>query len=246
MLTSLADSLLSIVYPQPCVVCGNCVENRRYGVACETCWTQTRIFTGSETLCSKCGAYLREKPSAYEIHCHNCEGHFYDSAHAVGVYEKALAATILELKRNPSIPKALRGHIKSALDRIEFSEAALIIPVPLSAKRRLERGFNQAETVASFIASETGLHVEKGVLERTIHTAIHRVAMDRKAREMSVAKAFKLSQPEKIIGKDLLLVDDVLTSGATVSACARILKKGGAHAVQIFTLGRAVLRQQSL
>jgi len=242
MLASLADSLLSLVYPQPCVVCGNCVETRRDGVACGTCWTQTRIFTGSETLCSRCGAYLRERPSPDPVYCQNCREHFYDSAHAVGVYEKALAATILELKRDPSIPKTLRVHIRSALNGIEISEATIIIPVPLSARRRLERGFNQAETIAAVIASETGLRVETGVLERTAHTAIHRVAMDRKAREMSVAKAFKLSQPEKSKGKDILLVDDVLTSGATVSACARILKKGGARTIRVFTLGRAVLR----
>lgn len=242
MLSSLADSLLSLVYPHSCVVCGNCVENRRDGVACETCWTQTRIFTGSETLCSKCGSYLREKPSVNPVYCQNCKDHFYDSAYAVGVYEKALAAAILELKRDSSIPKTLSGYIRSALNRIEFSEATVMVPVPLSARRRLERGFNQAETVAAFIASETGLRVEKDVLERTAHTTIHRVAMDRKAREMSVAKAFKLSHPEKISGKDVLLVDDVLTSGATVSACSRILKKDGARAVQVFTLGRAVLR----
>jgi predicted amidophosphoribosyltransferase len=66
--------------------------------------------------------------------------------------------------------------------------------------------------------------------------------MDKKAREMSVAKAFKLVQPDKVIGKDILLVDDVFTSGATVSACAAILKKGGAQTVRVFTLGRAVLR----
>ena len=180
MLSSFADSLLSVVYPQPCVACGNCVENRRDGAACKTCWTQTRIFTGSETLCSKCGAYLRERPSLNPVYCQNCTEHFYDSAHAVGVYEKALAAVILELKSNPSIPKTLRGHIRSALSRVEFSEATIVIPVPLSAKRRHERGFNQAEIVAAFIASETGLRVEKGVLERTVHTAIHRVAMDRK------------------------------------------------------------------
>jgi ComF family protein len=185
---------------------------------------------------------LREKPSRNTIFCHNCADHFYDSAHAIGVYEKALAASILELKRSPFIPKKLREHLLSALDRMEFTDAGVIVPVPLSAKRRLERGFNQAEAIAAFISSEIGLRVEKDILERSLHTAIHRVAMDKKAREMSVAKAFKLAQPEKIVGKDVLLVDDVLTSGATVSACAKTLKKGGARSVRVLTLGRVVLR----
>jgi len=242
MLATLADSLLSLAYPQPCAVCGRSVENRRNGVACQNCWASTRLFNGSETLCSKCGAYLHEKPGRNAIFCHNCTEHFYDSAHAVGVYEKALAASILELKRSPFIPKTLRDHLRSAIDRKELGEAAVVVPVPLSAKRRLERGFNQAETVADFIAFETGLRVEKDVLERVVHTTIHRVAMEKKAREMSVAKAFKLAQPEKIIGQGVLLVDDVLTYGATVSACAMILKKGGAQTVRVLTLGRAVLR----
>jgi ComF family protein len=185
---------------------------------------------------------LRDKPSTNAVYCHNCEEHFYDSAHAVGVYEKALAATILELKRTPYIPVTLRKHLRAAMRRFELPSSTVLVPVPLSAKRKLERGFNQAETVAAFAAKETGFCVENAVLERTVHTAIHRIAMDKKAREMSVSKAFKLSRPEKIAGKDVLLVDDVLTSGATVSACAKILKKGGARTVRVLTLGRAVLR----
>lgn len=243
MLRSLADSLLSLAYPQPCVICGLSVEQLRDGVACRNCWSQTRIFSGSETLCSKCGAYLREKPSVHKVFCRACDGHFYDSAQAVGVYEKALAVSIVELKRTPYIPNTLREHLSAALELIEFLPGpTILVPVPLSAKRLLERGFNQAETVAAFAASLKGFRVEKDVLERTSHTAIHRVAMDKKAREMSVAKAFTLSQPEKIAGKNVLLVDDVLTSGATVSACAKLMKKGGARTVQVFTLGRAVLR----
>jgi ComF family protein len=242
MFTSLTDSLLSLVYPQSCVICGFSVEERSNGVACKNCWSQTRVFTGSETLCSKCGAYLRDKSSgAKHAFCHDCDSQVFDAAHALGVYEKALAAVIVNLKKNPHMPATLREHIRSAINRIELARNTLIIPVPLSAKRKLERGFNQAEVIAACLASETGFSVNAGVLERTVHTTIHRVAMDKKAREMSVAKAFRL-QPEKVVGRDILLVDDVFTSGSTVSACAAILKKGGAKTVRVFTLGRAVLR----
>jgi ComF family protein len=242
MFTSLTDSLLSLIYPQSCVICGSSVEERADGVACKNCWSQTRIFIGLETLCSKCGAYLRDKPSARPVFCHDCDAQAFDSAHAVGVYEKALAAAIISLKKSPYMPTTLREHIRMTIDRIELAQNTIIVPVPLSAKRRLERGFNQAELIAMCLASEIGLSVEAGALERTVHTTIHRVAMDKKAREMSVAKAFKLTQSNKIVGKDILLVDDVFTSGATVSACAAILKKGGARTVHVFTLGRAVLR----
>ncbi len=70
---------------------------------------------------------------------------------------------------------------------------------------------------------------------------MHRIGMDKKARELTVKNAFEITRPKLIEGKNVLLVDDVFTSGATASSCAKVLKKNGAVGVQVFTLARAVM-----
>jgi Predicted amidophosphoribosyltransferases len=161
MFTFLTDPLLSLIYPQSCVTCGFSVEEHRNGVSCNDCWSQTHIFTGSETLCAKCGAFIQDKLNAKPTFCGDCGSQSFDSAHAVGIYEKALAAAILRLKKDPHIPATLQEHLAMGLNRIKLAKGTVIVPVPLSAKRRLERGFNQAESIAECIAKETGFRVEK-------------------------------------------------------------------------------------
>ena len=242
MLKALKNPLLSVIYPQECRVCDQAVETSGDGVACSACWEATYIFTGSEMLCSKCGAFFNESGVQTEIFCHKCDEQSFDKARAVGIYEKALAATALNLKREPVVPKRLYSKINESIERYGFSNSNLIIPVPLSDKRQLERGFNQAEILASIIAKQTGIKLDYQSLIRKRHTPIHRVAMDKKARELTVKNAFEVLRPKLIAGQTILLVDDVFTSGATASACAKVLKKNGADAVNVLTLARAVLK----
>ena len=242
MLKALKNSVLSIVYPQECRVCGLAVENFTDGIACSDCWTSTRIFTGSEMLCSKCGAFLNESGLQIEVFCHKCDELSFDKARAVGVYEKALAAIALNLKREPLIPERLHSKIHTAVLRYNFSDSTLIVSVPLSKKRRLERGFNQAEVIAEIISKQSAIKIDRESLVRTQHTPIHRVAMDKKAREITVKNAFEVTRPKLMAGQNVLLVDDIFTSGATASACAKILKKNGAAVVNVLTLARAVMR----
>ncbi|HET9129668.1 MAG TPA: phosphoribosyltransferase family protein [Terriglobia bacterium] len=127
----------------------------------------------------------------------------------------------------------------SILDSSGYTSSDLILPVPLSARRRAERGFNQAEFIARRVASILHKPVDIRSLSRKTHTPMHRASMDKKAREQSVKNAFEVIRPKLIEGKAILLVDDIFTSGATVSNCAKSLKKAGAKRVDIFTLARA-------
>jgi ComF family protein len=240
MLRKIYDSLLTVVYPQACHVCQNSVEKSSDGVACESCWKKTRIFCGAETLCGKCGAFLREKSSDFAAFCHACDEHAYDAARAVGVYEHALSASILHLKNEPFVARTLRALFIDAFENSAFGDAGLIVPVPLSKKRFLERGFNQAAVLARILAEHAAVDLDQTSLARTAHTPMHRAAMDRKAREMSVKNAFEVKRPKLIEGRNVLLVDDVFTSGATVSSCAEALKKKGAARVYVLTPARAV------
>jgi ComF family protein len=238
MLRAITDSLLSLVYPQECRVCAALVENSSAGVACEPCWSSTKIFTGDEMLCEKCGAFFSDEKAPVAVHCHKCDDHAYDKAFAIGVYERALSASILFLKSTPKVPKHLDRLIREHVDGLD---ADLIVPAPLSKMRQLERGFNQSELVADIVGKAIGIPVDHFSLQRKKHTPIHRIGMDQRTRELTVGKAFEVSRPNLVRGKRILFVDDVLTSGSTASACAKALKKSGATSVDVFTVARAVM-----
>lgn len=238
MLSKIYDSLLTLAYPQNCAICRNSVERSSDGVACESCWTRTKLFTGKETLCEKCGAFLIEKTSNSPTFCHRCDQHFYDRAVSAGLYEHGLSASILHLKIEPFVSRKLKNIFLARFNKANFSELDLIIPVPLSAKRRLERGFNQAEILSELLAKHTKIEVDKYSLARKTHTPMHRAGMDRKAREMTVKNAFKVERKRLIEYKNILLVDDVFTSGATASNCAKELKKNGAGLIFVYTVAR--------
>lgn len=240
MLSFFTDSLLSLAYPQPCRICRNSVENARYGIACRVCWKMTGIFLGSETICRKCGKFLSDESSNFETFCRECAEQFFDRARAAGKYEKALAASILHLKREPYISPHLRDLLLEAFRKTDFQDADKIIPMPLSRLRFLERGFNQALVLAEILSKETKIELDAQSLVRLKHTGVHRADMDKKARAQTVEKAFAVKRENLIRGAKILLVDDVFTSGATVSAAARALKKKGAEKVYVLTLARAV------
>lgn len=240
MLGKIFDSFLALAYPQACQACENSVEKSADGVACRSCWSKTDIFSGAETLCRKCGAFLDSKSSDYETSCHRCDGHFYDAARAVGIYERALAVSVLHLKREPFVAKRLKKDFLARFQNSDFCDATLIVPVPLSKKRLLERGFNQAAILAKILANETNIRLDEQNLARVVHTPMHRAGMDAKARALSVEKAFRVARSESVSGEKILLVDDIFTSGATVSNCAKVLKENGAKAVYVYTLARTL------
>ena len=240
MFHKIYDPLLTLVFPQACRVCGGSVEKSADGAACGSCWTKTQLFSGTETLCGKCGRFLSTESTNFETYCHLCEDHFYDCAISVGLYEHALAASVLNLKSEPVAAARLQNLFTTRFQNSNLSSISLLIPVPLSKKRLLERGFNQAEFLAGILAKKTGIKLDNKSLTRKIHTPMHRAAMDNKAREMSVKNAFEVKRPNLIKNENILLVDDVFTSGATVSACAKILKQSGARNIYVFTLAKTL------
>lgn len=240
MLTKVLDSLLTVLYPQVCQNCGASVENFESGEACQNCWQRTRIFSGTETVCYKCSKFLSEKESDFQTFCHGCDAHFYEQARAAGLYENALQSSVLNLKREPFVCQRVRKAFVSAFEKTRFQDADLIIPIPLSKKRLVERGFNQAGVLAKILADVGEIKLDEQSLTRKIHTPVHRAGMDTKARELTVKNAFEVTRPKLIKGKKILLIDDVFTSGATASACAKVLKKAGAEKVYVLTLARAI------
>ncbi|MFL6230589.1 MAG: ComF family protein [Pyrinomonadaceae bacterium] len=237
------DATLSLVYPLRCAACETaCVERRADAPACDSCWEATMIFDGAETLCWKCGvrAHAAVAAQAWEgVRCRRCDAEHFDAARSVGIYEGALRASVLTLKREPHLSPRLARLLCEAQRRPPLDAATRIVPVPLHRERERERGFNQATVLARTLSERTRLPLDEWSVVRTEHTARHRAGMDARARRETVESAFKVVRPRLVEGERVLLVDDVLTTGATVSSCARALKEAGALEVFVLTVARA-------
>lgn len=241
-LSHIYDSALALMYPQACRICGASVESRYDGVVCNSCWEAAPLFEADDTLCWKCGAPSHAQVTDDKrqvIRCGGCSEETFTAARACGVYEGGLRASILELKREPHLSRRLALLLHELLKRQPLQAAELIVPVPLHPSRERERGFNQAAVLARELARLSGLPLDEHSLVRRIHTDRHRAGMDRKARRKSVDGAFEIRHTDLIAGKRVLLVDDVFTTGATVSACASILKDAGVVEVFVLTAARA-------
>ena len=226
------DAVLTLAYPQSCVICNSSVEQRRFGVVCEACWKGTQIFADDERICSKCGM-----PD--QMRCGRCEEMAFTAARAVGMYEDALRESVLMLKRRPHLPQHVESLLTEAARCEPLSRSTRIIPVPLHPKRLQSRGFNQAAIVGETVSKAVKLPLDEVSLVRVSTTEKYRAGMDAKGRRDTVAGAFRVAHPRLIAGENILLVDDVFTTGATVSACAEALVLAGAANVYVLTLARA-------
>lgn len=199
----LTDALLAVLYPQSCRICGDSVEQRRFGVVCKRCW----------------------------------ETQNYTDQNSIGFYEGALRESVLILKRQPYLPQ---HPVELLIDRAKsLGPVTRVVPVPLHEERLRSRGFNQAAVVGRVMSKALRVPMDEISLVRISSTEKHRTGLDAKGRWDSVAKAFVVRHPRLIAGEDVLLVDDVFTTGATVAACEAALIEAGAKSVSIFTLARA-------
>ena len=237
----MCDAVLTLLYPQVCVICQRSVERRALGVACEDCWRSTRLFTGYETICWKCGAQFVGSiaySNRSEVRCHRCDCFAFTAARACGIYERALRESVLNLKRQPHVPESLMQLLVNTASREPLDESTLVVPVPLHPQRLQMRGFNQASIIARALAGSLPLPINEVSLIRTSHTERYRAGLDAKGRSDTVAQAFEVVYPQLIAGEKILLIDDVFTTGATAATCARALIENGADRVFVLTIAR--------
>jgi len=242
-LNTLCDAALALVYPRACAACGTReVESRADAPACAACWAATRVFDGGETLCVKCGALAAgslPEEKRCDVRCRRCDDEAFTAARACGVYERALRASVLTLKREPFVSLRLARMLRAAQSRAPLDAATLVVPVPLNVERERERGFNQAALLARTLASPARLRLDERSLVRASHDERHRAEMDARGRRETVEGAFAVARPRLVEGERVLLVDDVFTTGATASECARVLRAAGASEVFVLTVARA-------
>ena len=160
--------------------------------------------------------------------------------HALGRYQGPLAAAIRRLKYTPcpALARPLGLALAEAVPRIGPEADTVLVPVPLHPRRLAERGFNQSALVAAALAERTGLRSRPRLLRRVRETA-QQAELDRAARATNVSDAFTLCAPAP---RCAILIDDVVTTGATVSACVRALTARGTSVIAIMTLARTTGR----
>ena len=199
-------------------------------------------------LCAHCGKPLNGRDSS-SLLCRGCAAgdlRALDWARAVYPFDGPLREAIHQFKYGKE--RARAAHLGLALlpllDQLPGGEPAAtyrLVPVPLSAARRRERGYNQAEALARVLATPADWPLDTALV-RTRATP-PQVGLDRAARQQNVRAAFAWTGPP-LAGQRVLLVDDVLTTGATANECATVLKAAGAAWVGLVTVARAVEPQK--
>ncbi|MBE9610736.1 ComF family protein [Chitinilyticum piscinae] len=179
------------------------------------------------------------QPSPGGGHCGHClsKPPAFAACHALFAYQPPLSELILAGKYGqrwslwPLLGTLMAAHAP------RLQQQAVLLPMPLHASRLRERGFNQAQELASAIAQHSGLPLELGWLARRRDTG-HQSRLSRRERERNLRQAFSTSPA--VAGREIVLIDDVLTSGATLDAAARALLTAGASRVSGWVLARTL------
>ncbi len=237
----LPELLADLILPPRCGLCGEFLPWAGSGVpVCPDC--RRELDCGDETLCPVCGGVLPPEGAADGGLCGDCRDNpppFYRAAPAA-VFQGFLAETVRALKYRGRIELAgVLGWVAAEVNwPASFpDEFDLLIPVPLHPSRLRSRGFNQAALIGRGLAGRGPLASDLLVKTRKTRPQVELGGRDRKE---NVRGAFALKEPERVRGKTILLVDDVVTTGATVRECAWALKRAGAGRVFVRSVARAV------
>lgn len=239
MLRQFVNGLVDIIYPKTCLACKTklnltSVDN----LICANCWSAVKL--NLPPFCHSCGRQLK-KPNLAKNICQDClkKKLYFDRAFSPCRYEGVAKELIHQFKYKgkdylgPVLGRILIEFIKEYNLPIGYLD--FIIPIPLHNARLREREFNQAEILSRNIAKEFNKEVLTGILIRRRNTKTQ-TDLEVNQRFANVKGSFAVNNSRKIKGKNLLLIDDVLTTGATSSEAAFALKQAGANIVFVLTL----------
>ncbi len=228
--------MLDLVFPPLCIACREPAASQGF---CADCWSKIQFLDGP--LCACCGIPF-DVPLDDAL-CAVCLAHppAFDTARAILRYDEASRGPILALKhadRLDLVPGFALWLERAGRGVIEASD--LIVPVPLHPLRLWRRRYNQAAELARALARRSGIALDTSALKRGRPTPSQGAMPSAKARRRNVLGAFKVPERGRVAGRNILLVDDVVTTGATADAAARALKRAGAAKVRILALARVV------
>ena len=232
---------LGLIYPENCQLCRRQRANPHDGFVCAECWRQVRFIR--PPCCQRCGLpFEGELTTAFE--CANCSGmelHFRFARAAV------IAKTVvLEAVHRFKYSRAL--WFENFLAGLLLREAApvlapadwdFIVPVPLHPLKHRQREFNQSEILARRLAAATQIPCRSKVLRRILPTATQTL-LSREKRALNMKGAFGVAYGIRLKNQRIIVLDDILTTGATTNACARALREAGAADVCVWTVARGL------
>jgi len=240
----LKTTLVDLLFPPLCVSCREPL-GAGHGF-CADCWNKIAFLDGP--MCDCCGLQFAFDPGE-GTRCAACLARppAFDRARAIFAYDENSRAPILALKhadRLDLVPGFAHWLERTGAALLNGSD--LIVPVPLHRWRLWQRRYNQAAELARALGQRTSKAVSVQALERTRPTESQGAMASAGGRRRNVQGAFRVPEPGRVADRSILLVDDVLTTGATAEACARALKRAGAARVQILALARVVKASDAL
>ena len=234
----LFEAATSLLYPPVCTLCGDRTRAGEY--LCEQCEARaTRIVA---PFCQQCSEPF-EGAITTAFACANCAHRtiYFDAAVAAYRGRGIVRQIIHDFKygRHIHLRHPVARWLCAAFDdeRLSGRQFEIIVPVPLHPTRQRERGFNQASLLAELLSARISVPC-KPVLERIRYTTTQ-TALDRAERMENLHNAFRLRKNANVRGLRVVLIDDILTTGSTLSECARVLKRSGAISVYAATAARA-------
>jgi ComF family protein len=236
--SELFQAAVSLLYPATCTICRKQVRTGKY--LCDEC--ETKIVRIVPPFCETCSEPFNGSIDTL-FTCANCAHRTIHFDAAVAVYRGrgVVRDVIHEFKYNRQIHlrHLVASWLRAALDdqRLRSCHFDIILPVPLHPARQRERGFNQATLLAELLSKQTSIPC-RALLKRVRYTTTQ-TALDRSERMENLHNAFRLRKNADVRGLRVLLIDDVLTTGSTLSECARVLKRAGATSVHAATAARA-------
>jgi ComF family protein len=228
-------NIMEFFLPRLCLFCGAAVGEEAEVAVCPEC--EAQIEWVESPLCTCCGRVFASRDGADRV-CGECQTDPppFARARAAALYEGPVAQAITNFKfgRLMAYLPVMQHWLKRPLCRELVEAADLLAPVPLHPKRLKHRGFNQALFLAQ--AFPEAPLVQEAVI-RTRHT-VPQVGLNPKERKDNVKGAFAVPDPALVQDKNVLLIDDLFTTGSTVRECARVLRQAGARRVEVLTVAR--------
>jgi len=234
----LTQPLVEVFFPSSCLHCGDAVEYSDFQFLCRVC--SRELFLSKPPICSTCGYPFFGMLAGPRVcpHCVELDPLFEQGKTLF--LAKGPARSIIHVLKYQSgfyVLEDVKVMIAKVPHYKEYFDGAILIPVPLHPTKERERGFNQSLVIAKSLNEATEAKDLQNLLVRTMYTQTQ-TRLSRAARHQNVKNAFALASDAVVIpNQTYILVDDVITTGSTLNACAAVLREAGANQVKVATLG---------